>query len=221
MSITLSTSSLSPADRAEFWRDAVSHTFVPLDVELYEAEPSAATITSHQLGPLQVSTVSAGPQKAVRDRRMIARGGESHLTLAIQHHGTARLEQDGREAFLEPGQFALSDSARPFLKELPAKFGFTAFHLPRTALNVTDGDLTGPHRHRVLPHRRLRRRRGGLSGERWPTTLPRSHPRPDTNWGSPPGDLLATLIRECRDRHAPQAPEATRAMLGPRQRTTR
>ncbi|WSQ14516.1 helix-turn-helix domain-containing protein [Streptomyces sp. NBC_01231] len=212
MSITLSTSSLSPPDRAEFWRDAVSHTFIPLDVELYEAQPSAATITSHQLGPLQVSSVSAGPQKVVRDRRMIARGGESHLTLAIQHHGTARLEQDRREAFLEPGQFALSDSARPFLKELPAKFGFTAFHLPRTALNVPDVDLRALTATVFSPT-------GGCAGvvAAYLGALARDAagvpPEAGHQLGLTACDLLATLIRERRDRHAPQAPEATRAML--------
>ncbi|MFF0156227.1 helix-turn-helix domain-containing protein [Streptomyces sp. NPDC005263] len=212
MSITLTTSSLSPSDRAEFWRDAVSHTFIPLDVELYEARPSAATITSHQLGPLQVSAVSAGPQKVVRDGRMIARGGESHLTLTIQHHGTARLEQDRRDAFLEPGQFALSDSARPFLKELPAKFGFTAFHLPRGALNVTDADLGALTATVFSPT-------GGCAGvvaaylgalARDAAGIP---PESAHQLGLTAIDLLATLIRERRDRHVPQAPEASRAML--------
>ncbi len=212
ISITLSTSSLPPSDRAEFWRDTVSRTFFPLDVELYEAEPSAATLTSRQLGPLRVSAVTAGPQQAVRDRRMVARDGEHHLTLAIQHHGSARLAQDRREVFLEPGQFTLSDSARPFVKELPGKFGFTAFHLPRTALNVTDGEL------RAVTAT-VFSATGGCAGvvAAYLGALARDAAgvAPDTahQLGLAACDLLASLIREQHGRFVPEAPEASRAML--------
>jgi AraC-like DNA-binding protein len=213
LSITLSTSSLSPSERAEFWRDAVSRTFIPLDVELHEAEPSAATITSRRFGPLQVSAVTAGPQKVVRDRRMIARDGEHYLTLTIQHRGTARLVQDRREVLLEPGQFALSDSARPFTKELPEKFGLTAFHLPRTALNVSDRDL------RELTATVFPADGGGCAGvvAAYLGALARATAGFGAETAHQLGltacDLLATLARERQGRPAPETPEAGRALL--------
>ncbi|GLW68225.1 hypothetical protein Kpho02_05240 [Kitasatospora phosalacinea] len=141
MSLVLDTAPVPPAERAEYWHEAVSHTFIPLDVRLLEDEPAAGTITSHRLGALQVSLVQAGPQRVVRTAGLIARGGEDHLTLALQHRGTARLGQDGHQVLLRPGTFAISDAGRPFAKELPEPFAFTAFHWPRSAVGVSDEDL--------------------------------------------------------------------------------
>lgn len=139
--ITVSTDSLSPTERSEFWHEAVSRTFIPLEVKLLEQRPSPGILKSDQLGAVQISRVQAGPQVVTRSRRTIASGGEGWITVALQHRGCARLSQDGRDIVLRPGEFALSDSSRPFTKELPAAFDFTAFHLPRKALYVPDGDL--------------------------------------------------------------------------------
>ena len=51
----LSTAPLSASDRAECWHEMVSRTFIPLDVNLLENEPSPGTIVSDQLGALQIS----------------------------------------------------------------------------------------------------------------------------------------------------------------------
>ncbi|MFJ3792297.1 helix-turn-helix domain-containing protein [Kitasatospora sp. NPDC090091] len=138
---TLSTTALPTPDRAEYWHEAIAHTFIPLDVRLLEPAPSVGTITSHRLGALQVSLVQAGPQRVVRSGGLIARGGEDHVTLALQHRGTARLVQDGRQVLLRPGTFAVSDAGRPFSKELAEPFSFTAFHWPRAAVGVSDEEL--------------------------------------------------------------------------------
>ncbi|MFB7776183.1 helix-turn-helix domain-containing protein [Streptomyces bauhiniae] len=137
----LSTKELSATERAEFWRNAVSDTFIPLDVAFLEDAPRAASIISRRLGPFQVSRVEAGPQRVARTSRLIARDGEEYLTLSLQHWGTARLEQDGGQVQLRRGTFTVSDSGRPFSKELPGAFGFTAFHWPRTTTGLTDRSL--------------------------------------------------------------------------------
>ncbi|MFF7335513.1 helix-turn-helix domain-containing protein [Streptomyces sp. NPDC008150] len=209
MPVVLSTSSLSTAERSEFWRDAVSRTFVPLEVDLHEETPSAATITSHHLGSLQVSVVTAGPQTVVRDRRTIARDGAQYLTLTMQHRGTARLAQDGRRVNVRPGELALSDSARPFTKEVAEPFSFTAFHLPRTSLDVDDDEL------RAFTCTVFSRDGGGagvvaaylerLARGDFPAAVRHRLARTTS-------DLLAVLFQERRGRFAPQAPEAARAV---------
>ncbi|KDN82278.1 helix-turn-helix domain-containing protein [Kitasatospora cheerisanensis] len=141
MPVVLDTAAVPRADRAEFWHEAVSRTFIPLDVRLREEAPGPAAITSDRMGELQVSLVQAGPQRVVRSAALIARGGEDHLTLALQHRGTARLAQDGHRVLLRPGAFAISDAGRPFAKELDEPFAFTAFHWPRTAGGLTEDDL--------------------------------------------------------------------------------
>jgi AraC-like DNA-binding protein len=212
MCSTLSTSSLSPSDRAEIRRGAVSLRFVPLRVGLSDAESATAAVTSRRLGPLRVSTVSAGPRRAVRDHRMITRDGETHLTLTLQHRGTARLVQDRREVLLEPGQFALSDSARPFLLELPETFGFTAFDVPRSPLDLAGRDVRALTARAFSPGAGcagvVAAYLGALARDAADVTPETAH-----QLGLTACDLLAALVREEQGRPAPETPEAARAML--------
>ncbi|WKU48729.1 helix-turn-helix domain-containing protein [Streptomyces sp. VNUA116] len=216
MSVVLDTAEVPSADRAAYWHEAVSHTFIPLDVALLESAPAPATITSHRLGALQVSLVRAGPQRVERGAGLIARGGEDHLTLALQHRGTARLVQGGHQVELRPGTFAISDAGRPFAKELPEPFVFTAFHWPRSAAGVSEEDLrvltatafdtgddTGDDTARLVAAylECLSRSAGSME------------PRQASRLATTALDLLVALAHERRGRSVPEAPEAALATL--------
>ncbi|MER7670123.1 helix-turn-helix domain-containing protein [Kitasatospora sp. NPDC096128] len=212
MSVVLDTAAVPSADRAEYWHEVLSRTFIPLDVSLLESAPAPATVTRHHLGALQVSLVEAGPQRVVRGAGLIAGGGEDHVTLALQHHGTVRLDQDGRQVLLGPGTFAVSDAGRPFAVELHEAFAFTAFHWPRSAMGGSGEDLReltatvfdaadGTAALVAAYLERLSRSAGslepGVAGRLAATAL----------------DLLVVLAHERRGRFAPDAPEAALATL--------
>lgn len=212
MSVVLDTTPIPVTERAEYWHEAISRTFIPLDVSLLEGEPSAASITSRRLGSLQISLVQAGPQQVVRSRSLIARGGEDHITLALQHRGTARLVQDGRQVLLRPGAFAVSDAGRPFAKELPEPFAFTAFHWPRTAVGMSEEELReltvtafepdGGTAALVAAYLgRLARSAGSLD------------PHIASRLAATALDLLAALAHERRGRSGPEAPESALVAL--------
>ncbi|MET8545725.1 helix-turn-helix domain-containing protein [Kitasatospora sp. NPDC004799] len=210
--VVLDTALVPPADRAEFWHEAVSRTFIPLDVRLLESTPGPATITSHALGVAQVSLVQAGPQRVERSAGLIARGGEDHLTLALQHRGTARLVQGDHRVELRPGTFAISDAGRPFSKELLEPFLFTAFHWPRSAGGVSEEDLrvltatafgTGDGTARLVAAylECLSRSAGSMEPQL-------------ASWLAATAlDLLAVLAHERRGRSVPEAPEVALATL--------
>ncbi|MEU8515083.1 helix-turn-helix domain-containing protein [Kitasatospora sp. NPDC048722] len=212
MSVVLDTAAIPPADRAEYWHEAVSRTFIPLDVSLLEGSPTPARISSHRLGDLQVSRVRSGPQRVVRSAGLIARGGEDHLTLALQHRGTARLVQDDCQVLLRPGAFAISDAGRPFAKELQESFDFTAFHWPRSAVGISEEDL------RVLTARPFD---AGEGTARLVTTyLGRLSRAADALEPDVAGrlattalDLLAALACELRGRSVPEPPEPSLVTL--------
>ncbi|MFI2608909.1 helix-turn-helix domain-containing protein [Kitasatospora sp. NPDC018619] len=212
MTVVLDTAQVPPADRAESWREALSRTFVPLDVALLESTPAPARISSHGLGAAQVSLVQAGPQRIERTAELIARGGEDHLTLALQHRGNARLFQDGRRVELRPGTFAVPDAGRPFVMEFPEPFRFTAFHWPRSvgglceqdlrALTATAFDAGEGTARLVASYLECLSRSAGsmepqLAGWLTATAL----------------DLLRVLAHERRGRSVPEAPEAALATL--------
>ncbi|WP_063773427.1 helix-turn-helix domain-containing protein [Streptomyces rubellomurinus] len=141
MPASLSTARLSASDRAETWHEALAHAFVPMRVELLEEVPTPGAIVGHQLGPVRISRVQAGPQVVTRSRRMIADGGPPSLILSLQERGTALKEQDGRESVIRPGEFSLTDTSRVFRKGIEERFAFTSFHFPRAELDVPERDL--------------------------------------------------------------------------------
>ncbi|MGW2251736.1 AraC-like ligand-binding domain-containing protein [Kitasatospora sp. NPDC001660] len=141
MPASLSTARLSASDRAESWHEAVSHAFVPMAVDLLEEVPSPGTITGHQLGPVRILRVQAGPQVVTRTRRMIADDDPPSLILSLQERGTALKEQDGRESVIRPGEFSITDTSRVFRKKIEEGFVFTSFHFPRAELDVPERDL--------------------------------------------------------------------------------
>ncbi|MFD9083304.1 helix-turn-helix domain-containing protein [Streptomyces erythrochromogenes] len=212
MSVVLSTSPLSPADRADHWLTLVSDTFIPLDVVLHEHESSAGTIASRRLGPLQISVVEAGPQTVSRSERRISEGGGEYLTVTLHQRGTARLTQDGRQALVRPGTFTCSDAGRPYRREQPDHFRFTAFRVPKQELGVSDDDLravTGT----------LFSGSSGTSGlvagylARLAEQADGFDPYTGHRLALTTADLLAVLVRERRGLLDPQAPEEARGML--------
>ncbi|MFD7915836.1 helix-turn-helix domain-containing protein [Streptomyces sp. NPDC059752] len=212
MSVVLTTLPLSPHERADYWNNVVSDTFIPLDVTLHEPVPSAGSIASERLGPLQISAVQAGPQTVWRNRRLISRGGEEFLTVTFQHTGTARLTQDGRRALVGPGTFTCSDAGRPYEREQPDHFRFTAIRVPKSGLGVPEADLravtgtvfSGDRGTSGLVAgflRRLAERASGFdayTGQQLAMTAM---------------DLLCVLVRERQGRLDPYASDTARGML--------
>ncbi|MFI9612135.1 helix-turn-helix domain-containing protein [Streptomyces sp. NPDC052023] len=211
MSVVLSTASLSPADRVERWREAVSRAFVPLDVEALEEDPLPGRIVSDRLGAMRVVQVQAGPQIVRRGKRLIAQDGKEVLILTLQRGGTAVKEQDGRECLIGPGEFSLSDSSRPLRKTVQGEARFVSFQFPRRELRVRDGDL------RTMTATAFSGREGSAAVV---ASCFASMARGAASFDDCVGrriavtaiDLLALLIDERCGRLAPQAPEAAAAI---------
>ncbi|MEV6029423.1 helix-turn-helix domain-containing protein [Streptomyces sp. NPDC052036] len=212
MSVVLSTAALSAADRIERWHEAVSRTFVPLDVNILEEDPPSGRIVTHQWGATQVSDVQAGPQEVTRSKRLIARDGKEFLILTLQRRGGAVKEQDGRECLIEPGDFSISDSSRVFRKKMQGEFCFTSFHFPRKELRVRDEDL------QALTARAFSGR-GGSSAlvATYFARMAREAAGFDDFVGRQVAatglDLLALFINERSGRFRPHAPETAAAMM--------
>ncbi|MCB5168810.1 helix-turn-helix domain-containing protein [Streptomyces bambusae] len=212
MSLVTTTAAVSATERTDYWHSLVSGTFIPLDVTLHEPEPAVGTIVSEQVGRLQISEVGAGPQTVVRSPRRIAQGGGQFVTLTLQHAGTARLTQHGRQALVVPGTFTCSDAGQPYRREQPDGFRFTAFRVPKADIGVSDDDL------RSVTGTLFDGRSGtagvlagylaGLAGQA-------SGLDPDTGHrlALTAADLLAVLVRERQGRLDPQAPEAAGGTL--------
>ena len=143
MSKTLSTADVDPRHRLAFWSDMVCDTYVQLDCDAPDgADGIDGEIVADTLATLRLSRVTATAQKVRRTPAKIACASEDHFLVSIQTEGRGVVSQDGRDAVLGPGDFALYDSTRPYQLTFDDAFQQFVLMLPgptlRTALRETE-----------------------------------------------------------------------------------
>jgi AraC-like DNA-binding protein len=139
----LSTATVEPARRLAYWVDMVCDTYVQLDCDPPDgASAIEGEIAADTLATLRLSRVTATAQHVRRTPAKVASSSDDYFLVSIQTHGRGRVLQDGREALLEPGDFALYDSTRPYDLRFEAPFQQFVLMLPgptlRTALRGTE-----------------------------------------------------------------------------------
>jgi len=120
--------------------------FVQLDCDAPRDDRFDGTIRRDRVASLDLSVVDSGSQRVMRTPRQIAKASEDYFLVSIQTAGTGRVRQDGREAALRPGDFALYDSTRPYQLEFAEPFQQLVLMLPGEQLRSLVRDtqrLTG------------------------------------------------------------------------------
>ncbi|MDI9892846.1 MULTISPECIES: helix-turn-helix domain-containing protein [unclassified Microbacterium] len=134
----------SPTSAFDLWTDAVSRSFVPLRAHAAGPEERArfeGRLIAQPLGPTFTSTVSGRAVRVSRGRGEIARDDPGHIKLGLQLHGRSTISQDGRDAVLTPGDFALYDTTRPYALDFGSTFRMFVVMFPVEALRFDRGHL--------------------------------------------------------------------------------
>jgi AraC-like DNA-binding protein len=131
---TISTARIERTRRLDYWRDIISSTFVALDCDAPESRNFDAKLTTGALRDVQFSTVESGAQHVQRTPQRIRQAPCDHFLLSFQQRGSGRVIQDGRAAALQPGDFALYDTARPYELVFEEDFEQLVLRVPRTYL---------------------------------------------------------------------------------------
>lgn len=126
----LCTGAVAERDQLAYWIDAICDTYVQLDCDARAERGFRGTIRRHQLAHLDLSVVSSQAQRVMRTPRQIGRSSEDYFLVSIQARGRGIVRQDGREARLDPGDFALYDSTRPYDLEFGDEFEQIVLMLP-------------------------------------------------------------------------------------------
>jgi AraC-like DNA-binding protein len=133
MATTITTEGISPARRAQFWRDAISDTFVELDCRLDQDAAFRGSLRQNRIGPLSYTKVEADGQHVSRVSKRHARDDE-YVLVSIETAGQGILRQDCREARLDVGGFAVYDTVRPYELHFDGHFSQAVVQIPRAFL---------------------------------------------------------------------------------------
>lgn len=130
MGQVLSTEAVAPEQRLAYWIDMICSTYVQLECDAPAAARFDGAIESHRMPGLDLSVVTSGAQDVLRTPRQIARANDDYFLVSIQTRGHGRVQQDGRIALLQPGDFALYDSTRVYQLHFEEGFQQIVLKLP-------------------------------------------------------------------------------------------
>ncbi|WP_084336663.1 helix-turn-helix domain-containing protein [Actinomadura oligospora] len=204
--------SLPVPRRRLYWREALARTFGAVNITVPD-EVYAGTIRTAPIGRLRAVTLAGDCQDALRTRRLAAQDGQDdYVVVKMLDAGVARLEQDGREAVLGPGDVFVYDLARPIRLTFPQPFRTKSLVLPKAVLGLSESDVSHITARRLASEGSLGALlspfvagivdgAGGLS------------PRAGELMARNIVDLLGTLTDEILGRVAEESPGGNRALL--------
>jgi AraC-like DNA-binding protein len=114
MSTILTTDAVDPRDRVAYWTDMICNVYVQLSCDPRLTPDFTGSIRRHTLPNLDMSIVSSSAQSVLRTSSLISRSSDDYFLVSIQTKGVGVVRQDGRDAVLAPGDFALYNSSRQY-----------------------------------------------------------------------------------------------------------
>jgi AraC-like DNA-binding protein len=108
------TDGLNPRQRRHFWSEITSRVFTPMDAQPRSPKEFSAHLRRVALGNLSLVRAISAPAVITHGAAGIRQSSEQVFLLHLQVQGSSINRQDGREALLLAGDFALCDSTRPY-----------------------------------------------------------------------------------------------------------
>lgn len=146
---------LATTERFDAWKDAVNAAFVPLSVASPEPGSFNGSLICQGMGTTHLSEVSGSASQVRRTSREIADNDPGLIKLGLQLRGYSVVAQDGREAALTPGDFAIYDTSRPYDLYFDDSFRMLVVHRSRLAVELPAAGAAGPRAgvHLIAPGR--------------------------------------------------------------------
>lgn len=122
MNQTMTTDAVEPRQRLPYWVDMICTTYVQLECDARRIDDFTGSIVSYRLPGLELSVVSSRAQRVMRTPQVISKASDDCFIVSLQTQGQAVISQDGRDALMSPGDFAMYDSTRPYALQFEDDF---------------------------------------------------------------------------------------------------
>ncbi|MFI7613271.1 helix-turn-helix domain-containing protein [Nonomuraea terrae] len=144
MGVLIRTTDLPARQRLDAWRGIVCDTLGPLDLRIDPDAPLRGEIELAELGAVGVGRVrTSTPHSVYRTAGLIRSDGPELYRVVLAMSGSPCLSQDGRQARLSRGEFAIYDFNRPYELAYDAAVQLAVFSFPRDLLALPYGSVAG------------------------------------------------------------------------------
>jgi AraC family transcriptional regulator, positive regulator of tynA and feaB len=125
---------LQDKDQCAYWLELICRHFPRATGVRDNAAPFSGRLERSVLGAIEVSDIRCSSLKYERGRQDQLKDDCEDFLVSMLVEGRARIEQCGRVATQEPGDFVLYDAARPFVYEFPTNYQMMLVKIPRKTL---------------------------------------------------------------------------------------
>jgi AraC-like DNA-binding protein len=131
---SFTTSGIDPRRKLAYWNEHAGESFSPLVSDPADIRAFHGSIERAAIGELSLAEACSEAQTVRHSRAHVARTRGSMFFLMLQLAGESRNRQDGREAFLKPGDFTLCDSTRQYEIVFPGANRMLVLGIPEAQL---------------------------------------------------------------------------------------
>lgn len=128
--------STTRAESLSAFRNAVSNSFVPLQISTDESQTFGARLCTADADGIAFTEVAAQPHVVERTPETIARGGSGFYKVSLLLSGSSILVQDGRELVQRPGDLSVYDTSRPYSLVFTEEFRNLIMMFPKDRLDI-------------------------------------------------------------------------------------
>jgi AraC-like DNA-binding protein len=115
MSTIIRTDQVPAADLVDFMREVMAKTWMPMDIHFDRSADYCAEFRASGLGPMQVVVIDVPPATVCRTPALISQADPDLLKMVLVRGGdSCVVGQDGRQAHVSAGEFAIYDTRRPY-----------------------------------------------------------------------------------------------------------
>lgn len=138
---SFSTCNVSQTEAFAYWHDLVCNCFVHLECSSPRQREFRGSFEIQSFGNLEISSMQADEMQVRRTYKSTRISSEDYFIIPIQGRSVTIGSQDGREIRLQPGDFTIFDSTRPYQASLLANFEHCLLRVPRSVLQRRLGSI--------------------------------------------------------------------------------
>jgi AraC-like DNA-binding protein len=132
---SITTDSVLPQERAEFWTDHVSRHVNPMRIEPVRGVELRAVVLGRSLGDLTLTHMTGAGFRALHTRGEVARTPFPLHAACVHIDGEAAIERGGKRVELQPGSVFFTDSRDEFVLDLSQSWRHLVVTLPTAVLD--------------------------------------------------------------------------------------
>ncbi|WP_033290157.1 helix-turn-helix transcriptional regulator [Amycolatopsis jejuensis] len=119
-----------------YWHEVICQAFVPLTPVLGEVRPDfPATVETRPMVAMNRALISSQAQLTRHGPKEVAATADPFYFVNLQVDGRCRVQHSGKDSLVEPGQFVVLDTTRPYYLDFDRSWRMLSFRVPHRDLD--------------------------------------------------------------------------------------